>query len=162
MGARVRDRRAEADADPLTATRRPSSVMPVGGLLRCVAAVLIVASAVAGGEVAVGGAKSPPAKAYARYYRALLSGDLETVKKLVLPAAWKSFEGEDPATVAELAELVKPPQPQITSVKTSGNRATLHVEGEKDGQKLSGVVRMVEQGGEWRVESDDWKEPEPR
>lgn len=141
--------------------RLPGKAPKVGRFsVNLLLALLLVSRAGEAAEARISGAESAPAKAYARYYTALLAGDLPTLKKLVTRESWKSFEGEDRQTIAEFAEFVKPAQAKIVESKIEGGTAKLSVEGIKDGQKLSGAVTMVLEGSEWKVKADEWKIPD--
>jgi hypothetical protein len=88
---------------------------------------------------------------YACCYKALMAGDIETVKKWVVRERAAALEKEDPQKIIESFQIAQPREISIVSVKVEGETATLTAKGEiKDGS-ATGTVSMALEDGVWKV-----------
>ncbi|HSC33697.1 MAG TPA: hypothetical protein VLG45_00340 [Thermodesulfobacteriota bacterium] len=108
-------------------------------------------------EVTIKGDDSPPAKAYAEYYRALMSGDIPTVKKLIIKKNADMLDDETATMIVDMAQAAHPREIEIVTVSKSDNSAELSIKGSVDGSQGTGTVGMVVEDGQWKVATDKWK-----
>jgi len=108
-------------------------------------------------EVTIKGDDSPPAKAYAQYYRALMSGDIATVKKIIIKKNADMLDDEGATMIVEMAQVAHPREIEIVTVSKSDNSAELGIKGSVDGSQGTGTVNMMLEGGQWKVATDKWK-----
>src|SRR5664280_1509918 len=115
-------------------------------------AALFVAAAlsVAAGDPPKGGddaAKSPQAKVYLDWVKAVKAGNLE---------AWK----KKPKDVLEFLGSMTPDENKITGLKVDGSKATLSVVGKTKGEPKPsyGNVGMIQEGGAWKVGRQSWSD----
>ncbi len=109
--------------------------------------------------VQVSGETSPPARAYADYYRAVFGGNAEQVRGFFASARRQDFDKADAKTRAAGLELLKtnPAQIRITKAVSKGSRATLTLEGENEtATRSTAEVTMVLEAGQWKVEKEKW------
>jgi hypothetical protein len=135
-----------------------------------VAALFVVAAlSVSAGDPLKGGgdaAKSPQAKAYLDWVKAVKAGNLEAWKKLVPAEASKQIEAQakemkkTPKDVIEFLGAMTPDENKITGLKVDGNKATLLVAGTTKGepQPSFGKVEMIQEGGAWKVGKQSWSD----
>jgi hypothetical protein len=134
------------------------------------AALFVVAAlSVSAGDPPKGGgdaAKSPQAKAYLDWVKAVKAGNLEAWKKLVPAEASKQIEAQakemkkTPKDVIEFLGAMTPDENKITGLKVDGNKATLLVAGTTKGepQPSFGKVEMIQEGGAWKVGKQSWSD----
>ncbi|MCM3874828.1 MAG: hypothetical protein NEA02_00260 [Thermoanaerobaculia bacterium] len=134
------------------------------------AAVFVVATlSVAAGDPPKGGgdaAKSPQAKVYLEWVKAVKAGNLEAWKKLVPAEASKEIEAQaaemkkTPKDVLAFLGAMSPDENKITDVKVAGNKATLSVAGKTKGEPNPsyGKVEMIQEGGAWKVGKQSWSD----
>jgi hypothetical protein len=110
-------------------------------------------------EAKVSGDTSPPAKAYADYYRAVFAGDVKAIAASFVAARRKDFEAADPEERKMLLEMMKinPPEIRILPPVVNGSTATLTIEAlnESSGQTTA-TITMVQEGGAWKVAREKW------
>jgi hypothetical protein len=107
--------------------------------------------------VEIQGADDPPSKAYAEYYRALMSGDKDELRKHLASDIVKEADEETINMVIELTHTTNPTTLKITGSEVKGNEALLKAEGLRDGEKSTGSIEMKLEDGEWKVAKDSWK-----
>ena len=110
-------------------------------------------------EVKVSGDTSPPATAYADYYRAVFAGDVKEIGGFFAAARRKDFDAADPQKREMLLEIMKtnPAEIRILQAVIAGARATLTVEGVNETSgKSTGTITMVQEGGTWKVAGEKW------
>lgn len=109
--------------------------------------------------VKVSGDASPPASAYAEYYRAVFAGDVKAISGFFAAARRKDFEAADPKKREMLLELMKtnPAEIRILQPVIAGATATLTVEGVNETSgKTTGTITMVREGGAWKIAGEKW------
>ncbi len=133
------------------------------------AALLVTATLSAAGAPPKGGgdaAKSPQAKVYAAWVKAVKAGDLAAWKKLVPAEASTQIEAQakemkkTPKDVIEFLGMMTPEENTVTGLKVDGTKATLSVTGKSKGEPKPtyGKVEMVEEGGAWKVGKQSWSD----
>ncbi len=130
-----------------------------------VAAAIPVAAAnpPKGGEDA---AKSPQAKVYLAWAKAVKAGDVEAWKKLVPTEASTQIEAQakemkkTPKDVLEFLGAMTPDENKFTGLKVDGSKATLSVTGKTKGEPKPsyGKVEMILEGGAWKVGKQSWSD----
>jgi len=107
--------------------------------------------------VEIQGDNDPPSKAYAAYYRALMSGDKDELLKHLASEVVKQADEKSINMVIELTQAMNPTTLNIIGSEVKGNEAQLKAEGFRDGAKSTGLIQMKLEGGEWKVVKDSWK-----
>jgi len=106
-------------------------------------------------EPKIQGDDSPPVRAYAAYYRALLRSDLPEVRKYVSKRQLPDLDRLGDKVLA-VSAVVRPEQIAIRDVKTAGKGSTFTAEGQKGKSSGRGSVVMILEDGAWKVDSDRW------
>ena len=98
-------------------------------------------------------AKSPQAKAYQSYLKAIHAGDVAALKK-IFPAEMAAMT-EKPEFKEQLGFVkeMTPKSVDYLRVTESGDKATLEVETKTD----LGTVDCVKEGGVWKIGQQSWK-----
>jgi hypothetical protein len=107
-----------------------------------------------------GDTTSPPALAYAEYYRAARAGDTKKMRTGLAASRVKELDTMDAKTRAMMLELIKdnPAEIRIGKPTIAGSKATLVVEGlNLQTTKTTAEVTMVQEGGAWKVDKESWK-----
>ena len=111
-------------------------------------------------------AKSPQAKVYLEWVKAVKSGNVEAWKKLVPAEASKQIEAQakemkkTPKDVLDFLGAMSPDENTFTGLKVDGTKATLSVTGKTKGEPKPsyGKVEMVQEGGAWKVGKQSWSD----
>jgi len=97
-----------------------------------------------------------PGKAYLALNKAMLTGDIATLKKLAPPGQMPPDD-----QIKQMLPMLKEMSPknvQIVSGFVNGANATLNVTGDSMGEKgKKGTIQMAQQGGAWVVVKESWK-----
>jgi hypothetical protein len=97
-----------------------------------------------------------PGKAYLALNKAMLAGDLATLKKLA-PAGELPPDEQLKQMLPMMKEMAAK-NVKIVSGFVNGDNATLNLVGDSMGQKgQTGTVQMSQKGGAWRVVKESWK-----
>ena len=107
--------------------------------------------------VEIQGAEDAPSKAYAAYYRALMAGDKDELRKHLSSEGFNEIDEEALDMAIELAQMAKPTTLNIIGSEIKGNEALLKAEGFHEGEKSTGSIEMKLENGEWKVAKDSWK-----
>lgn len=97
-------------------------------------------------------AKSPQAKAYESYLRAVRSGDLAALKKCVTKDIAQMLEDPEAKERIEMVKSITPAKVEYLRVKESGDAATLEAQSE-DGK---GTIECAREGGAWKIGQQRW------
>ena len=108
-------------------------------------------------SVEIEGAKDAPSEAYAAYYRALMAGDRNELRKHLASEINQKTDEETINMVIELAQAIKPTTLYITESAIKGNEALLKAEGTRHEEESMGSIQMRLEDGEWKVVKDSWK-----
>ncbi|MDD5543357.1 MAG: hypothetical protein PHX83_09290 [Acidobacteriia bacterium] len=98
-----------------------------------------------------------PGKAYMVYHKALMEGDIPTLKTIIPPENVKDLDGPDGKKTLELIKMMSATDIKILGGTIDGKSATLHVEGVNEGTKSTGTVKMALDGTQWRLVRESWK-----
>jgi hypothetical protein len=101
--------------------------------------------------------KSPQAKAYQAYLNAIQAEDLAALKKLLDPEMAKNLSGPDAKQNVKMIKMMSATDIKVLKLVESGKAATLTVSGKQDGAVQSGTVEMMQDGGQWKVKQESWK-----
>lgn len=101
--------------------------------------------------------KSPEAKAYAGYLKAVQKEDLASLKKLMASEMAKELDRPDAKDMLKMIKMMSATDIQVLKVAEKGDTAELTVSGKQDGNVSNGTVHMVKEGGAWKVQREEWK-----
>jgi hypothetical protein len=136
-------------------------VVPIAKLSSCL--LLVVLSAAALNAQAPAAAQKTATQFYMEYRAAFdKAKKIEEVLPYMAAANRKEVESTPPAERVKMFEMVKAFN-VVTNVKVlkeerTANGATLSVEGiDEDKKKATGTVRIIREGGAWKLEGESWK-----
>ncbi len=101
--------------------------------------------------------KSPQAKVYADFLKAVQKEDLGAMKKLMTKEQGKNLDSPDAKKMVGLIKMMSATDVEVLKVSEKGDTAELTVSGKQDGNVQNGVVHMVKEGGAWKVQREEWK-----
>jgi hypothetical protein len=97
-----------------------------------------------------------PAKAYVAYRKAMKSGDLAALKKLIVPEMTAQMDDPDFKKMFPMMQAMQAKSITITGGVVDGSTATLDVKDNDDKNSL-GTVTMVKMGNVWVLKQESWK-----
>jgi Domain of unknown function (DUF4878) len=103
-------------------------------------------------------AKSPQAKVYGDFLKAVQNEDLDGLRKLFTKEQAKNLDSPDAKKMVGLVKIMSATDIKVLKVDEKGDKADLTVNGKQDGKIANGVVHMVKEGGAWKVEREEWKD----
>jgi hypothetical protein len=101
--------------------------------------------------------KSPQAKVYGDYLRAVQKEDLGALRKLFTKEKAKNLDDPDAKQMVKMVKMMSATEITVLRVVEKGDAADLTVSGKQDGGVMNGVVHMVKEGGAWKVEQEEWE-----
>jgi len=101
--------------------------------------------------------KSPQAKVYADFLKAVQKEDLGALRKLFTKEQAKHLDDPDAKKMVGLVKMMSATDIQILKVVDKGDTAELTVSGKQEGSVQNGVVHMVKEDGAWKVQQEEWK-----
>lgn len=118
-----------------------------------------LAKATAPKKVTFTGDDSAPVKAYKEYYRAIMAGNYDSIKKYMTAKNLKEFEAMDRTERGVLLDLMKmrPEKLNIEKPSMAGNEAAFKAHGKEGSAESTGSIKMLNEGGSWKVLEDKWK-----
>ena len=120
-----------------------------------VAAVVPPKEELKGTPLPAGGGE--PAKAYAAYSKAIASGDLAALKKLVSKERASQMDSKEFKEMFGLIQAMQPKNVKVTGGSVDGETATLLATAKEGNDTSNGTITMVREGGAWKVQKDSWK-----
>ena len=102
--------------------------------------------------------KTPQAKVYADYLRAVQKEDLGALRKLFTKEQAKNLDDPDAKKMVKMVKMMSATDIQVLKVVEKGDTAELTVGGKQDGNAVNGVVHMAKEGGAWKVQKEEWKD----
>ncbi len=110
-------------------------------------------------NVSFSGDDSAPVKAYKEYYRAIMAGNLEGIKKYLVGKNLRELEAMDAKDREMVLEVLKmrPEQLKIEKPSVSGDQATFKASGKEGSTASTGSIKMVVEDGAWKVLEDKWE-----
>jgi Domain of unknown function (DUF4878) len=101
--------------------------------------------------------KSPQAKVYADFLKAVQKEDLGAMRKLMTKDQAKNLDSPDAKKMVGLIKMMSATDIKVLKIVEKGDTADLTVSGKQDGKAQSGVVHMVKESGAWKVQQEEWK-----
>ncbi len=101
--------------------------------------------------------KSPQAKVYADFLKAVQKEDFEALRKLFTAEQAKHLDDPDAKKMVGLVKMMSATDIQVLKVAEKGDTADLTVSGKQDGKVVDGIVHMVKESGAWKVQQEEWK-----
>ena len=132
--------------------------MPTGEI--CPSNCIHESSLFAGTALPAGGGE--PGKTYMAMHRATLAGDVDAMLKLATKARAaemaKARKEPDFKMMLELIKAMEPKETRVVSGRADATKAELQIVGkEADGAAMTGTVKLVMEGGAWKIEKVDTK-----
>ena len=100
--------------------------------------------------------KSPQAKVYAEYLKAIQKEDLPALKKLVSAEMAKQLDQPDAKEMLKMIKMMSAKDIKVLKVVEKGDTADLTVSGTQETGAANGVVHMVKEGGAWKLQREEW------
>jgi len=100
--------------------------------------------------------KSPQAKVYADFLKAVQKEDLGALRKLFTKEQAKNLDDPDAKKMVGLVKLMSATDIKVLKVVEKGDTADLTVSGKQDGNPANGVVHMAKEDGAWKVQREEW------
>jgi len=101
-------------------------------------------------------AGSPQAAVYRAYEKAVQSGEIEALKKVVSAEAAEQLSGPDAEEMMGFMTLFLPKNVEFLKVTVEGESVVLNVSGELDGERVEGSIEFVLEEGQWKVAGSSW------
>ena len=95
-------------------------------------------------------------EAYMEYLNAKNTGDIESLKKLIVQEKARELEGEKAAQMLKVVQAFSPAVVAITGTQISGDRATLTLQAEAGGGITKGEVRLIREDSRWKINEEKW------
>jgi hypothetical protein len=110
-------------------------------------------------EVSFSGDNSAPVKAYKEYYKAIMTGNFEGMKKYVVAKDLKELEAtESKERRILLADMkIRPEKLRIKKPLITGGQAVFKVSGKEGSTVSTGSIKMVIENGTWKVLEEKWQ-----
>ncbi|NJD55809.1 MAG: nuclear transport factor 2 family protein [Nitrospirae bacterium] len=112
-----------------------------------------------GSSLPAGGGK--PGKAYLAYVKAILTGDVKSIRRFLSPDK-ADLTDDELKEGLELLRQMTPEDLKIIKGFTAGDRAVLYVAGTVEKEKEYGTIEMKKTGGEWQIVRESWSNTLPR
>lgn len=105
------------------------------------------------------GDDSAPVKAYKEYFKAIMAGDVEGMKKYLVAKNLKQFESMEGKERAMLLDVLKmrPEKVKLGKPTITGDQASFKAEGKEGSAISTGSIKMVIENGRWKVLEDKWE-----
>ncbi len=98
-----------------------------------------------------------PGKAYMQYFKAMDTGDLAALRKLVVAEDAKMMDSPEFKEAFPIMKSMHAREIKILSGKSDGKVAVLEATGkDPDGKTSKGTLMMLMEGKEWKVKNDAW------
>lgn len=96
-------------------------------------------------------------QAYQSYREAMLTSNLAKLKTLVARDKARELDAPNAAELLQMASELYPEGTEVAGVQLNGSEATLQLTGRMQGGAAKGSVRLVKEGGDWKVSQEDWQ-----
>ena len=100
--------------------------------------------------------KSPQAKVYAEFLKAVQKEDLGALRKLFTKEQAKHLDDPDAKKMVGLVKMMSATDIKVLKILEKGDTADLTVTGKQEGSTASGVVHMAKEDGAWKVQREEW------
>jgi len=95
-------------------------------------------------------------EAYMEYLNAKNTGDIESLKKLIVQEKARELEGEKAAQMLKVVQAFSPAVVAITGTQISGDRATLTLQAEAGSGIMKGEVHLIREDSRWKINEEKW------
>lgn len=102
--------------------------------------------------------KSPQAKVYAAYLKAVQAEDLAALRSLFTKEQAKNLDDPEAKQMVGIIKLIAPTGIQVLKLSEKGDAAELTVAGKQDGTDARGTIHMRREGGVWKVHKEEWSD----
>ena len=118
-----------------------------------------LAKASAPKKVSFSGDDSAPVKTYKEYYKAIMAGNFEDLKRYFVAENLKEIEAMDSKEREMVLDILKmrPEQLKIEKPSITGDQATFKASGKEGSAVYTGSIKMVIENGTWKVLEDKWQ-----
>jgi hypothetical protein len=100
--------------------------------------------------------KSPQAKVYADFLKAVQKEDLGAMRNLMTKEQAKHLDSPDAKKMVGLIKMMSATDIKALKVAEKGDTADLTVSGKQEGKVAIGVVHMAKEDGAWKVQQEEW------
>lgn len=94
---------------------------------------------------------------YFDYQKAIQDEDIKALKGFISAERQKAMPAENSAMAIKMIKALSPANIKITGTEVSGSNAVMKLEGLAQGQKTTGTVEFVKEGGVWKISKEDWQ-----
>ncbi|HEX7614406.1 MAG TPA: hypothetical protein VF554_03910 [Thermoanaerobaculia bacterium] len=101
--------------------------------------------------------KSPQAKVYGDFLKAVQKEDLGALRKLFTKEQAKHLDDPDAKKMIGFVKMMSATDVKVLKIVEKGDTADLTVSGKQDGNAVNGVVHMAREDGAWKVQQEEWK-----
>ena len=110
---------------------------------------------------ALKGTKLPPGggdlgKTYLAFTKSIAAGDMKAVRNGVSAERAAQMDTPDFKQMFPLIQAMQPKDIKVTGGAVDGDNATLTATGNQDGDKATGTISMVREGGKWKIAKESW------
>ncbi len=100
-----------------------------------------------------------PGKAYMEYVKAIQTGNVDALRKLVSEDRGKQMDDPEFKKMFPMIQSMQAKDIKITGGTIAGNTATINAAGTDSmgGGASTGTIDMVMEGNQWKVKQDSWK-----
>ena len=96
-------------------------------------------------------------KAYLAFSKNVAAGDMKAVREGASAERAAQMNTPDFKEMFPLVQAMEPKDVKVTGGAVDGDNATLTATGTQDGDKATGIISMVREGGKWKVAKESWK-----
>ena len=110
-------------------------------------------------KVSFSGDDSPPVRVYKEYYKAIMEGNFEGMKKYLVAKNLKELEamdGKDREMVLDVLKM-RPEQLKIEKPSIAGDQAIFKASCKEGSSVSTGSIKMIMEDGTWKVLEDKWE-----
>jgi hypothetical protein len=100
--------------------------------------------------------KSPQAKVYADFMKAVQKEDLGAMRKLMTREQAKNLDSPDAKQMVGMIKSMAATDVKILKIVEKGDTAELSVSGIQDGNLTDGVVHLAKEDGVWKIQREEW------
>jgi hypothetical protein len=95
-------------------------------------------------------------KTYLAFTKSIAAGDMKAVRNGVSAERAAQMNTPDFKEMFPLIQAMQPKNIKVTGGAVDGDTATLTATGNQDGDKATGTISMVREGGNWKVSKESW------
>jgi hypothetical protein len=95
-------------------------------------------------------------KTYLAFTKSVAAGDMKAVREGVSAERAAQMNTPDFKEMFPMIQAMQPKNIKVTGGAVDGDSATLTATGNQDGDKATGTIAMVREGGKWKVAKESW------